>query len=409
MSMIHEITAGRAPQQAAQRKGRGESQRPRQDLRPRQQGRQGPRGGTYWKPGHEGGQTADLPPLPQARLLATTNFERRFHIVNLVDLEPLRRRRDRRRHRADRSGLVPDDKQPVKILGDGEITKKLTVVAGWYSKSAHEKITEAGGDGAEPQGRGVRVPQAQEEVRQPREGRPARRSSGRRRAEAAARRARSPRRSESLRAAGAEAAESSSAKPCDATSECRHRRQGVSGADSRWSCRSSRADSEVTSCSRRSINIFRVPELRNKVLFTLFMLAIYRIGYHVPHPGRRPGATSTTLAEAAAEATTAPPAASPATSRSSPAATSPRARSSAWASCRTSRPRSSSSSSHRRAVARKAAEGRRDRPQEDPGMDALRHRPAVHHPGDLLAELHAQHRHAARAAAVSASTPSASG
>src|SRR3954464_5713611 len=30
------------------------------------------------------------------------------------------------------------------------------------------------------------------------------------------------------------------------------------------------------------VNIFRVPELRNKVLFTLFMLAIYRIGYHVP-------------------------------------------------------------------------------------------------------------------------------
>src|SRR4051794_26678844 len=30
------------------------------------------------------------------------------------------------------------------------------------------------------------------------------------------------------------------------------------------------------------INVFRVPELRNKVMFTLFMLAIYRIGYHVP-------------------------------------------------------------------------------------------------------------------------------
>src|SRR3954462_8456433 len=32
------------------------------------------------------------------------------------------------------------------------------------------------------------------------------------------------------------------------------------------------------------INIFRIPELRNKVLFTLFMLAIYRVGYHVPLP-----------------------------------------------------------------------------------------------------------------------------
>src|SRR5271170_286085 len=33
------------------------------------------------------------------------------------------------------------------------------------------------------------------------------------------------------------------------------------------------------------INIFRVPELRNKVLFTFFMLLIYRIGFHVPIPG----------------------------------------------------------------------------------------------------------------------------
>src|SRR3982750_2125279 len=33
------------------------------------------------------------------------------------------------------------------------------------------------------------------------------------------------------------------------------------------------------------INVFKIPELRNKVLFTLFMLAIYRIGYHVPLMG----------------------------------------------------------------------------------------------------------------------------
>ncbi len=33
------------------------------------------------------------------------------------------------------------------------------------------------------------------------------------------------------------------------------------------------------------VNVFRIPELRNKVLFTLFMLMIYRIGYHVPLMG----------------------------------------------------------------------------------------------------------------------------
>jgi preprotein translocase subunit SecY len=33
------------------------------------------------------------------------------------------------------------------------------------------------------------------------------------------------------------------------------------------------------------VNIFKVPELRNKILFTLALLAIYRIGYYVPVPG----------------------------------------------------------------------------------------------------------------------------
>ena len=33
------------------------------------------------------------------------------------------------------------------------------------------------------------------------------------------------------------------------------------------------------------LNIFKIPELRNKILFTLGMLAIYRIGFYVPVPG----------------------------------------------------------------------------------------------------------------------------
>jgi preprotein translocase subunit SecY len=32
-------------------------------------------------------------------------------------------------------------------------------------------------------------------------------------------------------------------------------------------------------------NIFRLPELRNRILFTLAMLAVYRIGFHIPTPG----------------------------------------------------------------------------------------------------------------------------
>ncbi len=36
---------------------------------------------------------------------------------------------------------------------------------------------------------------------------------------------------------------------------------------------------------RAFINVFRVPDLRNKVLFTLLMLCVYRVGYYVPLPG----------------------------------------------------------------------------------------------------------------------------
>jgi len=34
-------------------------------------------------------------------------------------------------------------------------------------------------------------------------------------------------------------------------------------------------------------NIFRIPDLRKRVLFTLAMLAIYRLGGHLPTPGRK--------------------------------------------------------------------------------------------------------------------------
>ncbi|HOK96126.1 MAG TPA: hypothetical protein PKW71_08355, partial [Anaerohalosphaeraceae bacterium] len=33
------------------------------------------------------------------------------------------------------------------------------------------------------------------------------------------------------------------------------------------------------------VNIFKVPDLRNKILFTLALLCIYRIGFHIPVPG----------------------------------------------------------------------------------------------------------------------------
>ena len=35
---------------------------------------------------------------------------------------------------------------------------------------------------------------------------------------------------------------------------------------------------------RAFVNAFKVPDLRNKILFTLFIIALYRLGSHVPVP-----------------------------------------------------------------------------------------------------------------------------
>ena len=42
-------------------------------------------------------------------------------------------------------GLIKSLRRPFKILGDGEISKSLTVQANHFSKSAQEKIEKAGG------------------------------------------------------------------------------------------------------------------------------------------------------------------------------------------------------------------------------------------------------------------------
>ncbi|CAN5358748.1 hypothetical protein BH09PLA1_BH09PLA1_31880 [soil metagenome] len=140
---LQEITSGATRNKRTQRKGRGES-----SGRGKTSGRgnkgSGARVGTYIRRGYEGGQTEIYKRFPK-RGFSNENFERRFHIVNLVDLEKFDNGATVDAAALFERGLIPDLKQPVKILGSGDFTKKLTVSAGWYSKSAHEKITQAGG------------------------------------------------------------------------------------------------------------------------------------------------------------------------------------------------------------------------------------------------------------------------
>src|SRR5205823_3374804 len=143
MSMVHEITTGAPRNKLRKRKGRGESSGHGKTSGRGNKGSKA-RVGTYIKRGYEGGQTPIFRRIPK-RGFSNFDFERRFHIVNLADLDRFDDGATIDATALKDAGLVPDTKQPVKILGDGKISKKLTIVAGWYSKSAHEKITQAGG------------------------------------------------------------------------------------------------------------------------------------------------------------------------------------------------------------------------------------------------------------------------
>ncbi len=155
MNTIENITAGQRHKRA-QRKGRGES-----SGRGKTSGR-GNKGskarvGTYIKRGYEGGQTPIFRRFPK-RGFSNENFERRFHIVNLMELERFEDGATVDAAALLEAGLIPDLKQPVKILGEGDFGRKLTIIAGKYSKSAYEKITQAGGAAQNLQGEAFEFP-----------------------------------------------------------------------------------------------------------------------------------------------------------------------------------------------------------------------------------------------------------
>ena len=142
--MIHEAVQGAPRTKPSKRKGRGESSGHGKTSGRGNKG-SGARTGTYIKRGYEGGQTPIFKRFPK-RGFSNQNFEHRYNIVNLQQLEELFEDgatvdlvslKDK--------GIIPDTKLPVKILGEGKLTKKLTIVAGWYSKSAHGRILKAGG------------------------------------------------------------------------------------------------------------------------------------------------------------------------------------------------------------------------------------------------------------------------
>ena len=107
-------------------------------------GSKGQRAGTGFgqKRGFEGGQMPLHRRLPKHGF--TNIFKRQYAIVNLGRLEKL----EGDVFNLDRLmalGVIKKPGEGLKILGSGELTRKITVEAHWFSKSAVEKIRKAGG------------------------------------------------------------------------------------------------------------------------------------------------------------------------------------------------------------------------------------------------------------------------
>jgi large subunit ribosomal protein L15 len=151
MSMIHEITAIAPRKKRSQRKGRGESSGRGKTCGRGTKGSGARGGGPHWKPGHEGGQTTIIKRLPK-RGFSNENFERRFHIVNLGELERFVDGATVDAAALIGAGLVPDTRWPVKVLGEGKFTRKLTILAAKFSRSAYAMIQKLGGTAQNPKG-----------------------------------------------------------------------------------------------------------------------------------------------------------------------------------------------------------------------------------------------------------------
>lgn len=104
---------------------------------------QNSRSGGGVRPGFEGGQ------MPLFRRIPKRGFTNRNTIVwTIVNIETLNAFEDGTEVTPAlliETGVIKNVRDGVKILGDGELTKKLNVKANKFTKSALEKIEAAGG------------------------------------------------------------------------------------------------------------------------------------------------------------------------------------------------------------------------------------------------------------------------
>lgn len=101
------------------------------------------RSGGVKAPGFEGGQTPLYRRLPKFGF--TNNAHKEYAIVNVSSLNKFAEGSEITPTLLVESGLVKKEYDGIKILGNGELTVKLTVKANKFSKSAKEAIEKVGG------------------------------------------------------------------------------------------------------------------------------------------------------------------------------------------------------------------------------------------------------------------------
>jgi large subunit ribosomal protein L15 len=106
---------------------------------------QGSRSGASRKPGFEGGQMPLYRRVPK-RGFTNARFRTEYTIVNVRDLEAFDSGTVVDLDAILAKGLTSLETKLLKVLGMGELTKKLTVKAQKFSKSAADKIVAAGGE-----------------------------------------------------------------------------------------------------------------------------------------------------------------------------------------------------------------------------------------------------------------------
>ncbi|MEF2783408.1 50S ribosomal protein L15 [Erysipelotrichaceae bacterium HCN-30851] len=139
---LHEMKYTEGARQKRYRVGRGHGSGNGKTAGRGQKG-QNSRSGGGVRLGFEGGQTPLARRLPKRGF---TNFNRKeYAIVNVASLNKFEDGTEVTPELLIECGLVKKELDGIKILGEGELEKKLTVKANKFSKSAIATIEQAGG------------------------------------------------------------------------------------------------------------------------------------------------------------------------------------------------------------------------------------------------------------------------